>query len=31
MLDKYIELDSEVLITIIGFVGGISLLATLII
>jgi hypothetical protein len=31
MLDKYIEIDSEMLITIIGFVGCISLLAMLII
>jgi hypothetical protein len=31
MIDKYIEIDSEAIITIIGFVGCISLLATLII
>jgi hypothetical protein len=31
MLDRYIEIDAEVLIAIVGFVGCISLLASLII
>ncbi len=31
MMDKCFEIDSEALITIIGFVGCVSLLATLII